>query len=260
MSFLGDIRSDYELCHSDNAAYQAKVAGISSLLKLKGDTRLMPELLPTYLIGDFDRKAAIVLVSLNPAYHKGPTEEEMKHKNTWEGYIDFTKSAFTYFKAEKMKLAFFATLSHLFSGIDHEAFLKHRDKYDYCQDRIINTDLIPYYSKRMSLPDKPSYSQHKYLSGRLDWILGLVEERSASILIFNGKPYSDLLDRKGFLKEENSRALNDRNKMYCFRYKQTQCLHFSRFLGQGGASKDNMEKDIPRIMKEFFGRNGHGQP
>ena len=173
MTLADEIRRDHDLYYSDPNAYKQKVNGVADLLQLKGPSKLMPHLLPTYVVGNYQTPhPKYVLFGMNPGYNEeGNAKEESLKTGGWERFQVFTSEFFRLFKESGLDSKYYRRLAHLFAGIDGVSLPTNEDVYDYYYGNLVSIDLVPYHSTSFGLPSKLSRDQLSYLQKR--WLYRL---------------------------------------------------------------------------------------
>lgn len=177
---------------------------------------------PICLQGDWnDTKDKILVFSLNPSAKSGNKyydwEEEVrgyKHSETerrglkWGDQEKFMKNYFNILSREGKSLSFFTRLGHVLSKIDHEHRLEERELYRYLQKRIINIDLLPFYSKNFKIKNMKNLGRMRPFWRRT---LDFIRHSEFSSFWLNGFKYRPFLKGKGKICGEAGRA---KTRMY----------------------------------------------
>jgi hypothetical protein len=256
MTLENEIKSEHDLYYADPVVYAQRVNQISDLLELKGQSRLMPHLLPTYIVGNYqDGKSRFVLFGMNPGYNEeGNAKEESLKKGGWDKYQYFTSEFFRLFKVNGLDSRYYKTLSHLFSGIDGISLSTFEQIYDYYYENLISIDLIPYHSTSFGITNRPSPEQLSYLKKRLAVSFDFIATIKCRMVILHGALFATLVRDEGYLAGCSTFEITKQTMMYTFKYKNIPSVLFSRMITQPGSGVTHykMEKDIPELLKTCF--------
>ncbi len=249
MSFNKEIKADYALCTNQPLEYKKKVDGISDLLGLKGKNRLKNDNCAAYIIGRPDAK--FVLFSLNPGYvREWSVREDTELRQSWEVYQRFFLNFFKHNYSEKSQ--FYNGLGQLLCGLSDIV-----DKWECFDANLLNLELIPYHSEGLNIDyDKLSGVARRYLKNRFEGMLEFARSSKLRLMIFNGKIFYVLLDKKGYLDMAEKINIVKNFNINLFEMDNVPCVLFEKFLGSchyEGLKSDHISFTIPNLIRQRFG-------
>ncbi|MDO8552647.1 MAG: hypothetical protein Q7S01_03930 [bacterium] len=249
-------RADFDLFHTNLAAYKKQVDGISNLLGLKGVARLRGDYLPTYFVGDIGNGLhKYALFSLNPGFSEkqNPTEETWKN-SSWKDYENFTKRFFTLYHRAGMKSRYYEKISMIFAALEGLTFHNREDIYNFFQEHLINIDLLPYHSSGIGLPSTLSSEQREYMRDNLMRGIALVKNQGVRLALFNGQALCQLLVGNKLVEAGVPVPVNEKISIYLFRLEGIPCVAFSKFITQPFFKLKDVDfrKTIPKLIQSIL--------
>jgi len=256
MDLISELKNDFTLFKTDYISYKQKVDSISNLFQLSGLSKLRSDYLPTYLVGNYQEKAAkYILFGLNPGFNEkgNQIEESIKNEN-WDKYQVFINNFFRLFKENKLKSLYYIRLSQLFTGLENKPLTTYEEKYDFYQSNLVAIDLVPYHSTNFGITNDLNMKQLDYLVGRFQICFDFIKHLHYRIVIFHGKPIYNILVRSQLLKDFKKYAITKQTNLFLFHYDDVPCVLFDRMITQAGSGVkySMMKDDIPKRIKEFF--------
>ncbi len=239
------LKEDFFLFQKNRTKYKSKLRDISNILNLKGCFN--DSVLPQYFSGNIDAiQKKIIIIGINP----GNSMQNLIAENKFIGvsfsnYRNFHTNFFSIYKNSiRLPINYYSYLSTCFNPI----ITKYRnlEYFNFCQDNIINIDLIPYHSTNFRL--KLNQQNLAYLKNQF---LNLTEflfsmRKKINFVVTHKKLLNDMLQQIGFLKDSVIIKSFNSNKSVLFKNHQgIKYLIFSRFVPYGGFSRD----EIQNILK-----------
>ena len=254
---LEEAHEDFKLFYSDNEAYKTKVDTINDLFGLTEECKLKNDYLPTYFVGDTKANCKYGLFSLNPGFGDDNKVEESWKNESWDKYLNFTKNFFTLFYNSGRKSRYYTMIAKIFGGLDNTLLQNNYDIYNYYQNNLINVDLIPYHSARMSLPNNFTNNQKIYLKKRLNSNVKMLKKVGVNIIIFNGKPLFTLLYENGFIDNSTVKTIKGKKAgevdIYFFHLDNVPCILFAKFITSvHGLSSNDFNNIIPNLISDWL--------
>jgi hypothetical protein len=118
--------------------------------------------------------------------------------------------------------------------------------------------LVPYYSQKFALPNKWTKEQANYLKNRFKNNLEFIKSMKVKYLIFNGKPYENLITLlyPKIYKSLKWKRINDKTKLTVFKLGKIKCIMFSwQFTAASSGITDNdLYKRIPKIIERMLSK------
>lgn len=169
---------------------------------------------PIQLVGDYrDTSNKLLVLSLHPSANKRPKYLKFEHeqrkfssipterkKVKWESQIRFVTNFFTILKENNQSIPFFTKLEKLIQYYEQSSELN-TQKYDLLQKRIINVDILPFYTKKVTLSEI-----NPVLEGSFKRIKKFYFEKEFDTLIINGKMLYDGLLSVGFVNSNEKES------------------------------------------------------
>ena len=170
---------------------------------------------PIHLVGEYKNSANKILVlSLNPSANMRPKYKKFEHKQRkfsaiptermgikWISQTNFATKYFTTLKEHKMSILFFTNLEKLIRYCEQNPELD-IPKYELLQRKIINVDILPFFSKKIALSEI-----NPVLEGSFNRVKKFYLEREFDTLIINGKMLYDGLLTLGFIRRIDEESI-----------------------------------------------------
>ena len=237
--FITDIKKDFELFKSLGPEYNNKLKGLAQKLNLKNGFK--SDSPPTYFVGNIESKNKIIIIGINPGAGKENLkfESEIGNKD-WDSYWDFHINFFEKYKESGLSIKYYSYLRTCFDT----NLNKEEHYFDYCDNNIVNIDLIPYHSSNFKLI--PNESTEKVFMEYFQVIIDFLKERKELVryIVIHKNQLVSLLLKEKYFDETNNLSLdiNPKRKVYYKNINGFKFLFFSRFIPNGGFSKEDIQK------------------
>ena len=244
--FISTIEEDFNRFKFSNEEYKIRLNNLAKILDLKdGFIFAQP---PTYFVGDIESPNKIIFMGINPGGKEQNLKFESKFRNeNWNSYLDFHKYFFKQYK-EGPKIPYYAYLKKCFSpDLDSSS-----NYFDYCQENFINIDLIPYHSKSFNVKLSDEI-EHLYWAN-FEIIIKFLHNNAdlTRYIVVHHKQLIELLSKKNIFNKKTDALplkLKNKRKVYFKEINGFKILLFSRFIPNGGFSREDVQKALEYINK-----------
>ncbi len=239
--FLSNIERDFQLFKFSKSEYDNKLQGLAKKLDLKNGFK--SDFPPTYFAGNIESKDKIIIIGINPGAEEKNLEFEAKFRNdNWDSYWNFHNNFFREYKNGDLPIKYYSYIRTCFDSHPN----KDEHYFEYCNNNIINIDLIPYHSINFSL--KPNESAEKIYMDYFQSIIDFLKEKRDLVryIVIHKNQLVSLLAKEKYFDESDQLPLdiNSKRRVYYKRIDGFKFLFFSRFIPNGGFSR----KDIQKVL------------
>ena len=143
-SLVSQSKADFLLWKNNSPAFEEKVNLLNDSLGLKGHSILVSSVPPTYFAGLFEQgKRKSLIVGINPGYGEKNIQFESTIRNSgWEAYVAFHSNFFSHYGKSGNNINYYSYLSGVLAK-DREDLFGELGRFGYCQDNLVNVDLLP---------------------------------------------------------------------------------------------------------------------
>ena len=247
-SLVSQSKADYLLWKNNSMAFEQKVNLLNDSLGLKAQSRLVNSVPPTYFAGSFKKgKRKSLIVGINPGYGEKNIQFESTIRNSgWEAYVAFHSNFFSHYGKSGNNINYYSYLSGVLAK-DREDLFGELGRFGYCQDNLVNVDLLPYHSKGFNRGALSSTVKADLVSRFNNTILTLIEENSDLIerVIIHDKHLTEII--KDLYKVDDSSLVfsgNQNKTVHRFFIENIPVYLFSRFIPNGGFSRDAVQEAL----------------
>lgn len=153
-----------------------------------------------------------------------------------ETYLTF----FEWFDRERIPSFYYSRYAVFLSGLlGHEKAPEKRKRIPLLSRNLVNLDLIPYHSRRISLHIKTE-EQRKMITPYVQVLGALVKLCKPKALFMNGAVFKPILGEVGF-SEKSMIKVNKRLKAHLGECYETRAIWFDKFLSGKSAGATNKE-------------------
>jgi hypothetical protein len=237
-SFISDIERDFELFKFSKSEYDYKLQELAQKLNLKNGFK--SDSLPSYFVGNIESKDKIIVIGINPGAEEINLEFESKIRDeNWNSYLNFHKNFFIEYK-KGPPIKYYSYLRTCFDSYPIET----EHYFDYCNNNFVNIDLIPYHSTNFNviLNEGIEKIYMEYFQSIIDF---LKEKRDlVRYIVIHKNQLVKLLVKEKFFDESNRLPMdiNPKRKVYYKKVDGFNFLFFSRFIPNGGFSREDIQK------------------
>lgn len=249
-NLITQAKADFLLWKKNISDFEQKVNLLNDSLVLIGHSRLVSSVPPTYFAGSFEQgKRKSLIVGINPGYGEKNIQFESTHRHyNWDAYLDFHSNFFTYYGKSGNNINYYSYLSGVLAK-DKEELLGELGRFGYCQNRLVNVDLLPYHSKGFNRGALSSTIKAELVYRYNNTILTLIKESSDLIerVIIHDKHLTEII--KELYKVDGSSLVysgNQSKTVHRFFIKGIPVFLFSRFIPNGGFSREAVQEAISK--------------
>lgn len=249
-SLVSQSKADFLLWKDNSPAFEEKVNLLNDSLGLKGHSSLVSSVPPTYFAGLFEQgKRKSLIVGINPGYGEKNIQFESTLRNSdWEAYLDFHSNFFSYYGRSGNSINYYSYLSGVLVK-DKEELIGELGRFGYCQNNLVNVDLLPYHSKGFNRGALSSTIKADLVNRFNNTILTLIKESSGLIerVIIHDKHLTEII--KELYKVDDSSLVftgNQNKTVHRFFIERVPVYLFSRFIPNGGFSRDAVQEALSK--------------
>ncbi len=172
------------------------------------------EYAPIQLVGDYtDTSNKVLVVSLHPSANMNTDYIKFEHKQRkfsaipterknieWRNQVRFAKEYFRILRDHNISLLLLTNIEKLIRYYEQSTD-SYVPKYELLQKRVINVEMLPFYSKKVSLA-----SINPVLKGSFKRIKKFYNENEFDVFLINGKMLYDELLKLGFVQESDGES------------------------------------------------------
>ena len=233
-------QDDFKIWKESNHLFTQSVNELNTKFELRGNSSLISSVPPTYFAGDLTKGKKTLVVGINPGYGEKNIQFEstIRHRD-WNSYLDFHLNFFDYYRKSGNYIKYYSQVS---GALASEVLRASSDRFRFCQENLVNIDLIPYHSvgfKRRKL----SVLIKEYIIDRFNQvILPTISESANNIerVIIHEKHLTEIIKEKFGVNDSHQVFYKERTKdtikVHKIKVKRTPVYLFSRFIPLGGFS------------------------
>lgn len=249
-NLYSQAKTDFLLWKNNSSAFEQKVNLLNDSLGLAGNSRLVSSVPPTYFAGSFEQdKRKSLIIGINPGYgEKNIQFESTLRHSDWEAYLDFHSNFFAYYGKSGNNINYYSYLSGVLAK-DREDLFGELGRFGYCQNNLVNVDLLPYHSKGFNRGALSSLVKADLINRFNNTILTLIKENSDWIerVIIHDKHLTEII--KDLYKVDNSSLVfsgNQNKTVHRFFIERIPVYLFSRFIPNGGFSREAVQEALSK--------------
>lgn len=171
---------------------------------------------PMQLVGEYRETANKTLIlsthpnaNMKPKYIKFEHEQRKfraipidRNKVEWKRQTAFAANYFTTLREKNISKLFYTNVEKLMRYYDQESKLD-KQKYELLQKRIVQVDILPFYSKKIALTET-----NPVVQGALTRVKKFYIENEFDTMLIHGKMLYDNLLKLGFVKNNEEESLS----------------------------------------------------
>lgn len=249
--YLQDAIQDFNAFTNNPGQYQNQVNALSTLLGINhGENALAGNILPTYYAGHFSPQT-YVIIGINPGLDtENIAFENQFRTQNWNDYRQFHDNFFHFYRRHHKTIVYYGYMAGVLAS-DNLRYHPNWNYFQYCEDHLLNIDIIPYHSRGFVQRHIPLQAIDYIWNRFTNNILPLLQRNAYNInkvIIHDARLFVILLQNNFFNPAIdcvlNRQTNNGVRNIYAVNHAGIEFRIFSRFIPNGGFPRNNIQPYI----------------